>query len=29
VARGEHVHLHNLRSDYIPSTTRGDGMDGH
>jgi len=29
VARGEHVHLHNLRSDYIPSTTRGDGTDGH
>lgn len=28
VARGEHVHLHNLRSDYIPSTTR-DGSDGH
>jgi hypothetical protein len=28
-ARGEHVHLHNLRSDYIPSTTRGDGTDGH
>jgi hypothetical protein len=28
VARGEHVHLHNLRSDYIPSTTR-DGTDGH
>ena len=28
VARGEHVHLHNLRSDYIPSTTRG-GSDGH
>src|SRR3982750_2193987 len=27
VARGEHVHLHNLRSDYIPSTTRE--MDGH
>lgn len=27
VARGEHVHLHNLRSDYIPSTTR-DGTDG-
>ena len=27
VARGEHVHLHNLRSDYIPSTTR-DGSDG-
>jgi hypothetical protein len=24
VARGEHVHVHNLRSDYIPSTTRGD-----
>lgn len=22
VARGEHVHMHNLRSDYIPSTTR-------
>jgi hypothetical protein len=22
VARGEHVHLHNLRSDYLPSTTR-------
>jgi len=22
VARGEHVHLHNLKSDYIPSTTR-------
>ena len=29
VARGEHVHLHNLRSDYIPSTTRGEGTDGH
>jgi len=28
VARGEHVHLHNLRSDYIPSTTR-DGTEGH
>jgi hypothetical protein len=28
VARGEHVHVHNLRSDYIPSTTR-DGPDGH
>jgi (2R)-sulfolactate sulfo-lyase subunit alpha len=27
-ARGEHVHLHNLRSDYIPSTTR-EGTDGH
>jgi (2R)-sulfolactate sulfo-lyase subunit alpha len=27
VARGEHVHLHNLRSDYLPSTTRE--MDGH
>ena len=27
VARGEHVHLHNLRSDYIPSTTRE--TDGH
>jgi hypothetical protein len=22
VRRGEHVHLHNLKSDYIPSTTR-------
>ena len=29
VGRGEHVHLHNLRSDYIPSTTRGEGTDGH
>ena len=28
-ARGEHVHLHNLRSDYIPSTTREGGMDAH
>lgn len=28
VNRGEHVHLHNLRSDYIPSTTR-DGTEGH
>jgi len=27
VGRGEHVHLHNLRSDYIPSTTRE--TDGH
>jgi (2R)-sulfolactate sulfo-lyase subunit alpha len=27
VTRGEHVHLHNLRSDYIPSTTR-DGTEG-
>ena len=27
VQRGEHVHLHNLRSDYIPSTTRD--TDGH
>jgi hypothetical protein len=27
VARGEHVHMHNLRSDYIPSTTRD--TDGH
>jgi (2R)-sulfolactate sulfo-lyase subunit alpha len=25
VARGEHVHLHNLRSDYIPSTSRDIG----
>jgi hypothetical protein len=29
VARGEHVHLHNLRSDYIPSTSREIGADGH
>jgi hypothetical protein len=28
VARGEHVHLHNLRSDYLPSTTRESGSDG-
>jgi hypothetical protein len=28
VSRGEHVHLHNLKSDYIPSTTR-EGPDGH
>jgi SAF domain-containing protein len=27
VARGEHVHVHNLRSDYIPSTTRE--VDAH
>ena len=27
-ARGEHIHLHNLRSDYIESTSR-DGNDGH
>jgi hypothetical protein len=27
VARGEHVHMHNLRSDYIASTTRE--TDGH
>jgi (2R)-sulfolactate sulfo-lyase subunit alpha len=27
VARGEHVHMHNLKSDYIPSTTR-EGSDG-
>lgn len=27
VGRGEHVHLHNLESDYIPSTTR-EGTDG-
>jgi (2R)-sulfolactate sulfo-lyase subunit alpha len=26
VARGEHVHMHNLKSDYIPSTTR-EGSD--
>jgi len=30
VARGEHVHLHNLRSDYISSTTRDvGGTDGN
>ena len=28
-ARGEHVHLHNLRSDYIPSTSRDLGADGN
>ncbi len=28
VERGEHVHLHNLKSDYIPSTTR-EGTEGH
>jgi len=28
-ARGEHVHLHNLRSDYLPSTSRDIGADGH
>jgi hypothetical protein len=28
VARGEHVHLHNLRSDYNSPTTR-DATDGH
>jgi hypothetical protein len=28
VSRGEHVHLHNLQSDYLPSTTR-EGSDGH
>ena len=31
VARGEHVHLHNLRSDYLPSTSRemDKKTDGH
>ena len=29
VGRGEHVHVHNLRSDYIPSTTREGGADAH
>jgi hypothetical protein len=29
VARGEHVHLHNLRSDYIPSTTRESDTSAH
>jgi len=29
VNRGEHVHLHNLSSDYIPSTRRDGGTDGH
>ena len=28
-ARGEHVHVHNLQSDYIPSTTREGGVDAH
>ena len=27
VARGEHVHMHNLRSDYTSATTRD--TDGH
>ncbi len=27
--RGEHVHLHNLRSDYLPSTTRDAARDAH
>ncbi len=29
VARGEHVHLHNLRSDYLPSTSRELGKTEH
>jgi hypothetical protein len=29
VGRGEHVHMHNLRSDYLPSTTRDGGTGGH
>lgn len=28
-APGEHVHLHNLRSDYISATTRDGAPDGH
>jgi hypothetical protein len=28
-ARCEHVHLHNLRSDYLPSTSRDLGKTGH
>src|SRR3982750_366521 len=28
VARGEHVHLHNLRSDYLPSPSRDIGKTG-
>jgi hypothetical protein len=28
VARGEHVHLHNLKSDYVSATHRDD-PDGH
>jgi (2R)-sulfolactate sulfo-lyase subunit alpha len=28
VARGEHVHLHNLKSDYVSATNRDD-PDGH
>jgi (2R)-sulfolactate sulfo-lyase subunit alpha len=28
VARGEHVHLHNLKSDYVSATHR-DEPDGH
>jgi altronate dehydratase small subunit len=29
VARGEHVHMHNLRSDYNSPTSRDMGADGH
>lgn len=29
VGRGEHVHLHNLRSDYNSPTTRDGASDGH
>lgn len=31
VERGQHVHLHNLRSDYLPSTSRDADQktDGH
>lgn len=27
VARGAHLHVHNMRSDYIPTHERGDGED--
>ena len=34
IAQGEHVHTHNLRSDYLPTFARGEGahyehMEGH
>ena len=27
IARGEHVHTHNLQSDYLPTYTHEDGRD--
>jgi hypothetical protein len=31
IARGEHVHLHNMKSDYLPTFTLdpGEKYDGH